>query len=73
MGRYSKLGFKKFNLGGISNIEKPGKYKGLNEFKLSYNATIIEYAGDFELITNTPLYFMYRRSNDFNNMLKPGK
>ena len=73
MGRYSKLVFKKFNLGGISNIEKPGKYKGLNEFKLSYNATIIEYAGDFELITNTPLYFMYRRSNDFNNMLKPGK
>ena len=73
MGRYSKLGFKKFNLGGISNIKKPGRYKGLNEFKLNFNANVYEYAGDFELITNTPLYFMYRRSNDFNNMLKLNK
>ena len=73
MGRYSKLGFQKFNLGGISNIQKPGRYKGLNEFKLNFNANVYEYAGDFELITNTPLYFMYRRSNDFNNILKPNK
>ena len=74
MGRYSKLGFKRFNLGGISNIQKSiPKYKGLNEFKLHFNAKVVEYAGDFELITNTPLYFMYRRSSDFNNMLKPGK
>lgn len=73
MGRYSKLGFKRFNLGGVSNIQKPSKYKGLNEFKLNFNAKVIEYAGDFELITNTPLYFMYRRSNDFNNMWKSGK
>lgn len=71
MGRYSKLGFKRFNLGGVSNISIPSKYKGLNEFKLNFNAKVIEYAGDFELITNTPLYFMYRRSNDFNNMIKP--
>ncbi|MBR3363095.1 MAG: peptidoglycan bridge formation glycyltransferase FemA/FemB family protein [Bacilli bacterium] len=70
MGRYSKLNFKTFNLGGISNIQKPGKYKGLNDFKLNFNANVYEYAGDFELITNTPLYFMYRRSSDFNNILK---
>ena len=69
MGRYSKLNFKKFNLGGVSNIQNPGIYKNLNEFKLSFNSKIYEYIGDFELITNTPLYFMYRRSNDFNNML----
>ena len=74
MGRYSKLGFKKFNLGGISNIQKTNDvYKGLNEFKLSFNAKAIEYAGDFELITNAPLYFMYRKSANFSNMLKPGK
>lgn len=71
MGRYSKLGFKRFNLGGVSNIQKTiPKYKGLNEFKLHFNAKVVEYAGDFELITNTPLYFMYRRSTDLNNMLK---
>lgn len=70
MVRYSKLGFKKFNLGGISNITKPSKYKGLNEFKMNFNAKAIEYAGDFELITNKPLYFMWRNSKDFSNMFK---
>ncbi len=70
MLRYSKLGFKKFNLGGISNITKPSKYNGLNEFKLNFNSKVIEYAGDFELITNKPLYFMYRNSKDFSNMFK---
>ena len=70
MIRYSKLGFKQFNLGGVSNITKPGKYKGLNEFKLNFNANVIEYAGDFELITNRPLYFMYRNSKDISNMFK---
>lgn len=71
IGRYSKLGYKHFNLGGISNINKPSeKYKGLNEFKLNFNAKVIEYAGDFELITNSPLYFMYRKTANLNNMLK---
>ncbi len=74
IGRYSKLGYKKFNLGGISNIQKTNDiYKGLNEFKLNFNAQAVEYIGDFELITNSPLYFMYRKSADFSNMLKPGK
>ena len=74
MGRYSKLGYKRFNLGGVSNIQKDDKkYKGLNEFKLSFNAKVIEYAGDFELITNNALYFMYRRTTNFSNMLKSGK
>ncbi len=70
MIRYSKLGYKKFNLGGISNITKEGKYDNLNEFKLNFNPKVIEYAGDFELITNKPLYFMYRNSKDFSNMFK---
>lgn len=74
IGRYSKLGFKKFNLGGISNIQNDNDlYKGLNEFKLNFNAKAIEYAGDFELITNSPLYFMYRKSSNISNMLKPSK
>ena len=74
MGRYSKLGFKKFNLGGISNIEVNNPaYKGLNEFKMSFNARATEYAGDFELITNSPLYFMYRKTSNISNMWKTGK
>lgn len=71
IGRYSKLGFKHFNLGGISNIQKTtNQYKGLNEFKLNFNAKAIEYAGDFELITNSPLYFMYSKTTNFNNMIR---
>ena len=73
MGRYSKLGFKRFNLGGVSNVQKSSKYDGLNEFKLNFGSKIVEYVGDFELIIHTPLYFMYRRSTEFNNMLKSSK
>ena len=74
MVRYSKLGFKTLNLGGITNISKSsGKYEGLKEFKLNFNSKIIEYAGDFELITNSPLYFMYQKSISLGNMLKSGK
>ena len=67
IGRYAKLGYKKLNLGGVSNINKPdNKFKGLNEFKMSFHSNIIEYIGDFELITNNPLYFMYKNSFIFN-------
>lgn len=59
--RYSKSGFKKLNFGGIASITNtPEEYKGLNEFKLSFNAQAIEYLGDLELITNNTLYFMYQ-------------
>lgn len=69
--KYSKLGFTKFNLGGMTNINvKNKKYDGLNEFKLNFNSNIIEYIGDLELITNNPLYFMYKKSVQLKRMLK---
>lgn len=71
IGRYSKLGFKNFNLGGVSNINLVNnKYKGLNEFKLNFHANVIEYAGDFELITNSPLYFLYKNSFGISGVFK---
>ena len=71
MGRYAKLGFKKFHLGGVSNINKwNNKDKGVNEFKLNFHANIIEYAGDFELITNSPRYFVYKNSFGITEMFK---
>lgn len=71
MGRYAKLGYKKFHLGGVANINKVNnKYKGLNEFKLNFHANVIEYAGDFELITNSPLYFVYKNSFGITGMFK---
>lgn len=65
--KYSNLGYKKFNFGGIASPKSSNsKYRGLNEFKLSFNSKVIEYIGDFELITNKPLYLMYKGSNKKN-------
>lgn len=69
--RYSNQNYKKFNLGGITNpTEKDSKYDGLNEFKLSFDSKAYEYIGDLELVTNTPLYFMYRNSAPLRSILK---
>ncbi|MDD2181134.1 MAG: peptidoglycan bridge formation glycyltransferase FemA/FemB family protein [Bacilli bacterium] len=69
--KYSKLGYKKFNLGGMSNPElDDNKYKGLNEFKTNFGAKVYEYAGDFELITNNAKYFMYKNTLPIKNILK---
>lgn len=69
--KYSKAGYKKFNLGGISNPNlENNKFKGLNEFKLNFGADTYEYIGDLELITNNALYFMYRNASPLRNMLK---
>lgn len=69
--RYSKIGLKKLNLGGIASPNNtPMEYKGLNEFKLNYNAQAIEYIGDLELITNSALYFMYQNTSPLRNILK---
>lgn len=66
--KYSELGYEKFNFGGITNPNlKDNKYSGLNEFKLSFNSNVYEYIGDFELITNRPLYFIYKNKLKKNN------
>lgn len=68
---YKKEGYKKFNLGGIANINiDDNKYKGLNNFKQSFNPYIIEYMGDLEIITNSSLYFMYSNSKAIKNIIK---
>lgn len=69
--KFSLQGYKKFNLGGIMSIFSSNeKYNGLNEFKLSFGADIIEYLGDMELICNSAKYFMYKNSLPFRNLLK---
>ena len=69
--KFSQEGFKRFNLGGVTNplLEK-NPYKGLNNFKKNFGADIYEYVGDLELITNKTLYFMYRNAAPIRNMLK---
>lgn len=68
--KYSLEGYKKFNLGGISNINDNNRYNNLTKFKLNFNAKSIEYIGDFELITNNALYFMYKKVSPFKKILK---
>ncbi len=61
MAKYASEGYKKFNLGGVSNIKlKPNKLKGLNDFKCNFNPKIYEYLGDFELVAIKILYLMYK-------------
>lgn len=62
--KYSKQGYKKITLGAISNpnIDK-NEYEGLNYFRLSFNALCYEYIGDFELICNDKLNFLYNNIN----------
>ncbi len=67
---YVEQGYKKFNLGGVSAPNKDNKYKGLTEFKMSWNPTVLEYFGDFELITNQAKYFMYRHAKPIREVLK---
>ena len=72
--KYSKEKYKRFNLGGMTNPNiKNEKYKGLNEFKLSFNARCVEYVGDLELITNNTLYSLYRNSKPIRYILKRDK
>lgn len=62
--RYSKQGFKKFNLGGITAVDlKSNPYQGLNDFKLKFNALAIEYMGDLELVTNNAINFMKKNAS----------
>ena len=68
--KYSKEGYKKFNLGGLPNINEKSVYDGLVQFKLNFGANTTEYAGDFELITNNSLYFLYRNASPLRKMLK---
>ena len=69
--KYSTEKYKKFNLGGMTNPNlNNNKYDGLNEFKLSFDATCIEYIGDLELITNSALYNIYRNSKPLRFILK---
>lgn len=67
--KYSKLNYERFYLGGVANPELANnQYQELNDFKTSFHSEVIEYIGDLELITNNPLYFMYRNTVPLKNM-----
>lgn len=71
MEKYGLEGYKQLHLGGITNPHnEETNFRSLNEFKLAFNASSIEYSGDFELVTSLPLYTMYRNSAPIRKVLK---
>lgn len=61
--KFAKEGYHYFNLGGITGkVDKNNKYYGLNTFKLGFGSYVYEYIGDYEFVTNKPLYIMYRNT-----------
>lgn len=69
--KYALQGYKSFNLGGITNYTlKDNKFKGLNEFKLNYGATVYEYIGDLEFVINKPLHLMFGNKSAVMSVIK---
>lgn len=63
--KYGKSGIVSFDLNAISgDFSNDNKYKGLNDSKLGYNASAVEYIGEFNLIINKPMYSLYRNTKD---------
>ena len=62
--QYSKQGYRKITLGAIANPNlENNEFAGLNYFRLNFNALAYEYVGDFELICNDKLNFIYNNMN----------
>lgn len=60
--KYNEEEYSYFNLNGIvGEFKEKNKYSGLNEMKLGYNASAIEYIGEFDLIINKTIYNIYQR------------
>ena len=64
--KYKNEGFTYLNLNAVVgdfNKEDLGKYNSLNDIKLSFNATVMEYIGEFDLVINERAYEKYKEKN----------
>lgn len=60
--KYSKLGYKNFNLGVIPPIkDKDNKYYGIYLSKIGFNPRIYEFPGKFDLVFNKYLYTIHNK------------
>ena len=60
--KYHSLGYRNFDLGGISTIKEDNKYYGLYLSKIGFNPKIYEYSGNYDLVINKYLYTMNKFS-----------
>lgn len=68
--KFNNENYRFINLNAITGeFKQKNKYSGLNEMKLGFSATAIEYIGEFDLIINKPLYLIYK-SKPFNAIVK---
>lgn len=68
--KYRHEGFTRIHLNGISgDFSKESVYKGLNRFKLGFNANIEEYIGEFNLIINKAKFKTYQKINPVREWL----
>ena len=61
--KYKNEGFMYFNLNAVVgdfNKEDLGKFNTLNNIKLKFNATIMEYIGEFDLVLNDRIYNKFK-------------
>ncbi len=60
--KLNQEGYQYFHMNGISGaFREHHKYSGLNESKLGYHASAIEYIGEFDLIINPIVYRLYQK------------
>ena len=61
--KYKSEGFMYINLNAVVgdfSKEDLGKYQSLNDPKLSFNSTVIEYIGEYDLVINERIYHKYK-------------
>ena len=67
MKKYKSEGFMYINLNAVVgdfNKENLGKYSSLNNIKLSFNASVMEYIGEFDLVINEHAYEKFKEKNN---------
>ena len=65
MKKFNNEGYNYFDLNGIvGEFNIKNKYSGLNEMKLGFNSSVVEYIGEFDLIINKTAYRIYKNKQN---------
>lgn len=65
MKKFNNEGYNYFDLNGIvGEFNIKNKYSGLNEMKLGFNSSVVEYIGEFDLIINKTAYKIYKNKQN---------
>ena len=71
MKKFNNEGYNYFDLNGIvGEFNIKNKYSGLNEMKLGFNSSVVEYIGEFDLIINKTAYRIYKNKQNKNKNKK---